>query len=287
MCGRLKNGLAGFAGRVILVCVGSYPYSAMAQQPADWQACNIADPSAAAAKIAGCTSALAGDGQSPWQLAFAFGNRALAYTWQNDTDRAIADFSEAIRIDPDLPNWRYARAMQYEKKGQYQLALADLNAAIRLRPGTAEYVEAARRVQAAVAAMPQTAPAQSATVEDVFKKYDLLGIFAQDCSQPVSETNGYAVYRAIDDNHVQRDLMTSPTTSVRTLIADSVTEAGPNEIQAGGVSAQGWPFSYTLHVEGSRHRILTLVVHGNTIALDGILQANGKPVAWATKCNSN
>jgi hypothetical protein len=139
---------------------------------------------------------------------------------------------------------------------------------------------------AAIAAF-ATMPGWAASVRETFENHGLLGIFAQDCSQPAGPTNGYAVYRAIDDDHVQRDTMNSSTTSVRALIADSVTDTGPNEIQASGATAEGWPFSYTLHFDGPRQRVLTLVVHGNTIALDGIFQANNKPVAWATKCNSN
>jgi peptidylprolyl isomerase len=139
-----------------------------AQQDPDWQACNISNPKRASdidAKIAGCTRILDRGGQSAHSSAIALANRGLAYQNSGDVDRAIADFSEAIRIEPEFPNWRYARATQYESKSDFRLAVADLREAIRLRPNTAAYLDAVRRVEqklAATANMPATATRQDA-----------------------------------------------------------------------------------------------------------------------------
>jgi tetratricopeptide (TPR) repeat protein len=117
---------------------------AVAQQDPDWQACNIANPTAASdidAKIAGCTRVLdRGGSQTARSRAIALANRGLAFQNRRDVERAIADFSEAIRIDPEFPNWYYARATQYGNKGELPLAIADLSEAIRLRPNTAAYL---------------------------------------------------------------------------------------------------------------------------------------------------
>jgi tetratricopeptide (TPR) repeat protein len=46
-------------------------------------------------------------------------------------DRAIADFSEAIKLDPTLPEAFAARASAWHKKREYQRAVADYDEAIR------------------------------------------------------------------------------------------------------------------------------------------------------------
>jgi tetratricopeptide (TPR) repeat protein len=53
---------------------------------------------------------------------------------KGDYDRAIADLTEAIRLDPKYV-WAYAsRGEAYRMKGDYDRAIADLTEAIRLDP---------------------------------------------------------------------------------------------------------------------------------------------------------
>jgi len=128
---------------LIIPIVGILTVSAAAQQDPDWRACNTdidRDPSAIDVKISGCTRILDREGVAGHLRAIAVANRGLAYQNKEDAGNAIADFSEAIRIDPEFPNWRYARAVQYEKRGDFGLAVVDLSEAIRLRPNTAAYL---------------------------------------------------------------------------------------------------------------------------------------------------
>jgi tetratricopeptide (TPR) repeat protein len=129
---------------LIIAFVGICAAPAAAQRDPDWQACNIADPKTASeidAKIAGCTRILDRAGsQTAHNGAIALANRGMAYQNKGDLDRAITDFSEAIRIDPEFPNWHYARAIQYGNKGDLDRAIADFSEAIRLRPNTAAYL---------------------------------------------------------------------------------------------------------------------------------------------------
>jgi tetratricopeptide (TPR) repeat protein len=66
--------------------------------------------------------------------------RAYIYSEKNDFDRAIADYTEVIRIDPqDGQNgykfWAYNnRGLIYEKKIDYNRAIADYEAALRIDP---------------------------------------------------------------------------------------------------------------------------------------------------------
>jgi tetratricopeptide (TPR) repeat protein len=69
----------------------------------------------------------------------AFLDRAIAYDDAGDPARAIADYSDAIRLQPNYPEAYYDRALSEETIGDAQRALADLDQAIRLRP---EYASA-------------------------------------------------------------------------------------------------------------------------------------------------
>jgi tetratricopeptide (TPR) repeat protein len=144
LLGHAMSGLLRFLS-LIIALTGICARPAAAEPDPDWQACSIPNPKAAseiAAKIAGCTRVLDRNGnQTTHRRAIALANRGLAYQNKGDVDRAIADFSEAIRIDPEFPNWRYARGIEYANKGEFDRAVADFSEAIRLRPNTAGYLK--------------------------------------------------------------------------------------------------------------------------------------------------
>jgi tetratricopeptide (TPR) repeat protein len=56
----------------------------------------------------------------------------------SDHDHAIADLSEAIRIDPAVALFYNRRGLFYEAKNDGAHALADFTAAIRLDPNYGE-----------------------------------------------------------------------------------------------------------------------------------------------------
>jgi len=66
--------------------------------------------------------------------ALAFNGRGLAYANKGDNDQAIADYSEAIRLDPTNAVALQNRALAYGNKRQYDQAIADYSEAIRLDP---------------------------------------------------------------------------------------------------------------------------------------------------------
>jgi tetratricopeptide (TPR) repeat protein len=70
-------------------------------------------------------------------LAAAYNNRGNAYYNKKDYDRAIADYTQAIRLDPNDPDRYYNRGNAYNKKGDYDRAIADYTQAIRLDPNYA------------------------------------------------------------------------------------------------------------------------------------------------------
>jgi len=64
----------------------------------------------------------------------AFIGRGSAYSDKGDNDRAIADYSEAIRLDPKSGKALVGRGDVFSHKGDFERAIADYNEAIRLNP---------------------------------------------------------------------------------------------------------------------------------------------------------
>src|ERR1700693_5166228 len=63
------------------------------------------------------------------KLAVAFSDRGLIWDLQGDYDRAICDFDEAIRVDPKYAKAHNNRGFTWLRKGELDKALSDLNEA--------------------------------------------------------------------------------------------------------------------------------------------------------------
>jgi uncharacterized caspase-like protein len=70
-------------------------------------------------------------------MAGAIFSRGNAYQQKKDFDRAIADYNEAIRLDPNLAIAFNNRGIAYKEKKDFDRAIADHNEAIRLNPNLA------------------------------------------------------------------------------------------------------------------------------------------------------
>ncbi len=80
------------------------------------------------------TYIIKGTGSSKGILANAYNNRALAYNRVGDYQSALADLNRAIEILPILVNAFYNRGATYANLGIYNLALADFNKELQLNP---------------------------------------------------------------------------------------------------------------------------------------------------------
>lgn len=71
------------------------------------------------------------------QTAKSYSNRGWTFHAKGDYESALADFHEAIRLDPEDTTFYRGRGLVYCKKGEYAQAIADLTMAIRLDPNEA------------------------------------------------------------------------------------------------------------------------------------------------------
>src|SRR5262249_33900588 len=138
--------------------------------------------------------------------------------------------------------------------------------------------------QASPAAPPPPAAAPVA-VRALFEKHKLLGFFAWDCSKPASEANPYFAHRALDNDHVQRDLLTSATVRQWVAVIDKAVEVKPNEIagsgtitgRVGGRDYDNKPTTGVWRIEPNRLLQWEATVDGQKV-IDGGRYTNGNQV---------
>jgi tetratricopeptide (TPR) repeat protein len=101
----------------------------------DSQECAGNDPDQV---IAACTRIIQDKQDSADNHGVGYSNRAGAFQLKGEIDRAIADYSEAIKLVPNYGRRYYRRGLAYSQKGDFDRAIADYNTAIRIEPDFAE-----------------------------------------------------------------------------------------------------------------------------------------------------
>jgi tetratricopeptide (TPR) repeat protein len=128
------------------VCVAAgalaftFPSTASAQTRQDGERClNEGNPAVSLdLQISSCTALIEGPQWPRSQLALPFFLRGLAYYRKNEYARAVFDFNEAIRLDPNSANFYFNRAMAYTLMQNYDQAIDDFTAVIRIDPKNVE-----------------------------------------------------------------------------------------------------------------------------------------------------
>jgi len=64
----------------------------------------------------------------------AYNNRGLAWRAKGDYDRSIADFNQALQLDPNHANAYFGRGRDFYSQGDYTKAIADFDEAVRINP---------------------------------------------------------------------------------------------------------------------------------------------------------
>ena len=84
-----------------------------------------------------CSTNVAKTAQAAGSAAQASCEKGMRYYENKDYDTAIAEFTEAIRLDPNNDYFYVIRGNAYVGKGQYDTAIRDCTEAIRLNPNYA------------------------------------------------------------------------------------------------------------------------------------------------------
>ena len=108
---------------------------AQTQQQVKW--CAGKDGASRDQQISACTAVIQSTQGSPKQLAKAFQMRGTAYFYKGDYDRAIADYGQGIKSDPQNSEIFDNRCWTRATVNQLQDALKDCIESLRLRPNYA------------------------------------------------------------------------------------------------------------------------------------------------------
>jgi tetratricopeptide (TPR) repeat protein len=100
----------------------------------NWAQCLGSDPDIS---IKGCTAIINSRGELPADLVIAFKDRGDAHLSRGEFDRAIEDYSEAIRRKSDDASTLSNRGTAYLSKGDYDRAIEDFNQSLWVNPNSA------------------------------------------------------------------------------------------------------------------------------------------------------
>jgi tetratricopeptide (TPR) repeat protein len=99
--------------------------------------CNGADRSAPDRQIIGCTALIDSGGATTQALAIAHNNRGNAYTGKANYHRAIRDYDQSIKLNPNHARAFNNRGVAYQKMSEYDRAIKDFDESIKLHPNNA------------------------------------------------------------------------------------------------------------------------------------------------------
>ena len=106
--------------------------------------CNGVDRSSPDIQINGCTALIASGEAPPETLVIAHNNRGNAYTTKGEYDRAVQDYDESIKLNPNYARAFNNRGVAYQKKGEYDRAIKDFDECIKLRSQLCQRVRQSR-----------------------------------------------------------------------------------------------------------------------------------------------
>lgn len=121
----------GAAAAIVLTVVASARTQAEQSQMRAICADNRTEPNL---RISACTVVILKAKEAPGNLAITYYNRGFGYQGTADYDRAIADYSKAIDLNPKFANAYNNRGTVYGIKGDHDRAIADFTKAIDLDP---------------------------------------------------------------------------------------------------------------------------------------------------------
>jgi tetratricopeptide (TPR) repeat protein len=132
----------GYIAAVIAAIVVITTLASLTMPAAQWRMCAGIAGVAQDTKIESCTALIQSSPERARDRAFAYNNRGEAWSAKGDSARAIADYSEAIRLDTKnaeyLNNRCWARAIAGR---ELSLAVTDCTEALRIAPDDANIID--------------------------------------------------------------------------------------------------------------------------------------------------
>jgi tetratricopeptide (TPR) repeat protein len=118
---------------IVLLGISLAAASAFAQTAQDHRWCEGEDGATPGQRIEGCSAVIKAAREKGDKLAEVFNDRGVAYRLNGDLERAIADYSQAIRLNGKFAAAFNNRGVAYDKKGEYDRAIQDYDQAIKLK----------------------------------------------------------------------------------------------------------------------------------------------------------
>lgn len=141
--GRLARTFGGAALAALLAAAPPCWAGALEEMESELAGDNISSGLAAHARgdhegaVARYSLAIASGSLSKENLAIAHNNRGNAYDDMGDTAKAIADYDQALRLNPLFTETYFNRAFARHRLGRYQDALKDYDRLLSLEPSLA------------------------------------------------------------------------------------------------------------------------------------------------------
>jgi tetratricopeptide (TPR) repeat protein len=132
-------GVRSGAALAVLGALWAAPAAAQNDQSARW--CRGEDGASLEQTISGCTAVVERRTDTPQQIALAYSLRGGAIYYKGDPARAIADYDEAIKLDPAFARAFNNRCWARAVVGRVQEAVADCDESLRLKPGVTNTLE--------------------------------------------------------------------------------------------------------------------------------------------------
>jgi len=112
---------------------------AFAQTAQERQWCESENEATVDQRIDGCSAVIKAGREKGDKLAEVFNNRGVAYRLKGDSERAISDYGQAIRLNAKFAAAYNNRGVAYDHRGDYERALADYEQALKLKPSAEGY----------------------------------------------------------------------------------------------------------------------------------------------------